>query len=280
MIRYKQVTDKGIQIEQIASRPTVYLDNWALNLLSDDHTLAERFTYLLNELGGSLSVSIINILEIVGRSDKRQISDILGLMDLVDECFIDINPTSVVKREKELTHIERAVSQTSPCADLQMISLLEDVHNPLKPFKISEVILELQKEMKRNRYVFQEDFERELFPRIMKARNDQSVLLKAKNRFKNKSKSKRISTEWPYTKDLFNRCIDFITINETMKMPDKEWLDIFHVVVPVAYCDFVLIDNRWIAFVRATGLKNPEIAKVYAQKELQDFLNELERFSE
>jgi len=159
-----------------------------------------------------------------------------------------------------------------------MISLLEDVHNPLKPFKISEVILELQKEMKRNRYVVQEDFERELFPRIMKARNDQSVLLKAKNRFKNKSK--RISTEWPYTKDLFNRCIDFITINETMKMPDKEWLDIFHVVVPVAYCDSVLIDNRWIAFVRATGLKNPEIAEVYAQKELQDFLNELERFSE
>lgn len=278
MIRYKQVTDKGIEIEQVACGPTTYLDNWALDLLSSDHTLAKIFTHLLDELGGTLTISIINILEIVGRSDKKQVSDILRFIDSVDGAFIDINPTSVVKREHELRHIDRSVSQRSPCADLQMLGVLTDIHNPLKPFNISEVVLELQKEMKENRYVFQEDFERELFPRITKARNDPSTLSKAKNRFKNKNK--RIRTEFPYTEDLLSRCIDFITSNETMKMPDKEWRDIFHVVVPVAYCDFVLIDSRWIAFVRSTGLKNPEIAKVYGQKELQDFLNELKEFSE
>jgi len=278
MIRYKQVTDKGIEIEQVACRPTVYLDNWALNLLSGDHTPAGRFTYLLNELGGTLIISIINILEIVGRSDKKQVSDILRFVDWVDGAFIDIDPARVIKREDKFRHIDKSVSQTSPCADLNMLSVLADVHNPLKPFKISEVVLGLQKEIKDDRYVFQEDFERELYPRIRKARNDTAALLKAKNRFRNKSK--RIRTEFPYTEDLLGRCIDFIVINEAMKMPDKEWRDVFHVVVPVAYCDFVLIDSRWIAFVRSTGLKSPEIAKVYGQSELQDFLNELEEFSE
>jgi hypothetical protein len=278
MIRYKKVTDKGIEIRQIASRPTAYLDNWALNLLSADRALGDRFTDLLNELGGTLTISIINILEIVGRSDEKRVSDILRFVDSVDGVSIDIDPSRVVKREEKFRHIEKSVFQRSPCADLLLLRTLADVHNPLKPFKISEVILELQKEMKDDRYVIQEDFERELFPRITKARNDRTVLSRVKNRFKNKSE--RIKTEFPHTEHLLSRCVDFIVINESMKMPDKEWRDVFHVLVPVAYCDFVLIDSRWIAFVRSTGLRNPEIAKVYSQNELEKFLNDLEEFSE
>ena len=246
MIRYGKVTDEGIEVLQAASRPTVYLDNWPLSLFSVDHTLGGRFTDLLDTSSGTLTISVVSLLEIVGRRDEKQVASTLRLLDSVDAVFIDIDPSRVIKREEELRHTDRFISHRSPCADLQLLAALADVHNPLKPFKISEIVLELQKEIKNRRCVVREDLETALFPPIEKARHDPTALSKAKERFK--KKSKRIRLEFPCTPDLLNRCIDFIVINESMKMPDKEWRDVLHVIVPVAYCDFVLIDSRWVAF--------------------------------
>lgn len=276
MIRYKKVTDKGIIIEQIASRPIVYLDNWALNLYSANHTLRERFTKLLNDLQGTMAISAIHLLEVVGRSDERQISCILNFIDSVDGIFIDIEPRKVIEREKNFQNTDKSLCLNGPCADLQLLEALGYAHNSLKPLKISEIFLKLHKEIKGGADIIKEDFEKILFPNVERCRNDKNALLRAKNRFQNKSK--RIKTEFPYTEELYSRCIDFIAINETMKMPDKEWRDVFQVIVPTAYCDFVLIDSRWVKFVQATGLKNPEIAKVYSQNELDNFLNDLKNY--
>lgn len=278
MIKYKEVTDKGIIIEQIATRPIVYLDNWALNLFSANHTLRDRFTKLLNDLQGTMAISAIHLLEVVGRSDERQIVCILNFIDSVDGIFIDIEPRKVIERERNFQNTDKSFCLNGPAADLQLLEVLGYPHSPLKPFKISEIFLKLQKKIEGDKNVIKLDFEKNLFPIIKKCRKDKDALLRAKNRFKNKSK--RIKTEFPYTEELYSWCIDFIAINETMKMPDKEWRDVAQVIVPTAYCDFVLIDSRWVKFVQATGLKNPEIAKVYSQNELDNFLNDLEKFSE
>ena len=278
MIRYKGVTDEGVEIEQLASRPTLYLDNWALNLFSDDHTLGCRFTGLLNELGGTLAISVINVLEVGKRSDTGRVSDICGLLDSVDGVFISIDPARVSQKEEESKNKYRVLSRNSPCADLHLLEALEGVHDPLKPFKISEVVLELARQLKDSNGPVREGFETELSQRIRRARNNKTTLLRAKNRFRNRRR--KIKTGFPHTQDLYDLSIDFIVINEGMKMPDKEWLDLFHCIVPVTYCDFVLIDGRWTAFVRSTGLRSPEIASVYNRNELENFLRDLEGFSE
>jgi len=61
-------------------------------------------------------------------------------------------------------------------------------------------------------------------------------------------------------------------------MSNKEWHDIFQTIVPVAYCDFVLIDKRWKNFIKSTGLNYPQIAKVYKQRDLSEFLKDLENW--
>ena len=63
-----------------------------------------------------------------------------------------------------------------------------------------------------------------------------------------------------------------------MKMPNKEWCDIFHTIVPASYCNFLLIDKRWLNFIKSTGLNSPQIAKVYAQRNLSEFLKDLENW--
>lgn len=273
-IKYEEATGRK-EIKQIPSPPTVYLDNWALNSFTACHIVGARFSNLLNKLGGTLAISIINLLEAVRRSDGRQASSILNFVDLVDGVFIDFDPSRVIRREKRGRNVGKFTCEDSPWADVQLLEHLLYTHDPLKPVRVSEVFLQLQREITDGTCVIQEDFERDLSPRITKARNDPVVFEKAKNRFRNGSKG--IKARFPHTEYLFDRCIDFIVINKKMKMDDKEWRDVFHVIVPVAYCDFVLIDKRWIAFVQSTGLKYPEIARVYNQRKLKQFLKDLEK---
>ena len=146
-------------------------------------------------------------------------------------------------------------------------------HNPLKQFRISEAVLELKNGM--GTEGIKEKYEENIFPVIKKARNDAKILIKAKNRFKRNKMAIPIA---PCTKRLLSQCIDYIAINEEMKMGNKEWRDVLHTIVPVVYCDFVLIDSRWTNFIKATGLKTPNIAKVYNQREIEMFLKDLECF--
>ena len=62
-----------------------------------------------------------------------------------------------------------------------------------------------------------------------------------------------------------------------MKMnKHSEWMDLFHVIVPVAYCDVVLIDKRWKTFIAQTGFSCPQIAKVFDNSLLNDFFLQIE----
>ena len=63
-----------------------------------------------------------------------------------------------------------------------------------------------------------------------------------------------------------------------MKMNYSEWIDLHHTIVPVAYCDFVLIDKRWAQFINATGLQYPDIANVYKEEGIESFLVDLKNY--
>lgn len=270
MIKYKSVTDKEIEIEQFFNQPVVYLDNWALNIFSMDNSFKERFLVTLNKLGGTLALSDVNLTEIVNRQDSGQISVISEFVDSVDAGFIDVNITRVIEKERN--------SSNGPCADLNLLkNYFLFAHDPLKPFKISEAIFALREEIQSNNSFLQINFEKEIFPLIECARKDSHVLLEAKNRFKiYKNDSSQI--KFPCTRHLYTQCIDFIMINEKMTMPDGEWRDVCHTIVPVTYCNFVMLDSRWAHFIKQTGLNSPKIARVYNQNEIELFLKDLENY--
>ena len=57
----------------------------------------------------------------------------------------------------------------------------------------------------------------------------------------------------------------------------NHWRDFVHMVVPVAYCDFALLDKAWATKARQviSRISNPEhpikMANVFSPRELADF---------
>jgi len=156
------------------------------------------------------------------------------------------------------------------------LNALLEIHKPENPLKVSEIFIAYRQELESGK-ILEENWEDDLFPIIDKARNNINALSNAKKRFR-KRKENASTCKFPYTEFLWESCIDYIVINENMKMPDNEWLDIFHTIVPVAYCDFVLVDKKWLNFIKSTSVEYPQIAKVYAQKNLSEFLKDLENW--
>lgn len=279
MLKYSKKNINGkivVKIDQIAYPPTVYLDTWALFDFIGDNDLADRFIKILNNLGGTLILSMVSIIESMAIDNQEQIQNLYKLIDSIGAAFLDFNFTRVIKKEKIYKKIRGPFLEISPSIDCGLLDSFIRIHKPEKPLKVSEIFLAYRQDLE-NGKVLEENWEQSLFPIIVRARNNINALPNAKKRFRKRKKNANIY-KFPCTEFLWESCIDYIAINENMKMPDNEWRDIFHTIVPVAYCDFVLIDKRWRNFVKTTGLNPPQIAKVYAQRNLSEFLKDLENW--
>ncbi len=109
-------------------------------------------------------------------------------------------------------------------------------------------------------------------------RNDTKHLNRAKARFdKLKNNGPMYQTA---TRELFQMALDFVMRNKNMKMAQySEWNDLFHLVVPVSYCDIVLVDKRWKTFMDQTGFTFPNIAMTYDKRRIDDCFNRIEEWN-
>ena len=110
---------------------------------------------------------------------------------------------------------------------------------------------------------------------INNCRNNDEKRKEVSDRFKKRKEQRQ---HYPAISYIEAQCIDFICVNSEMNMPNKEWIDVFHTIVPVSYCDFALIDRRWKGFIKGIGLEYPEIAKVYKKREVDNFIDDLKNF--
>ena len=282
MIKYSKKNINGkiiVKIDQIAIPPTVYLDTWVLFDFIKDDKLSDKFIKISNNLGGTLMLSIMSVLESVGLKNQKQFQCLCDLIDSlgIDKvALLDFNFMRVNVKEKIYKKTGGPFLKISPAVDFELLDAFIKIHKPEDPLKVSEIFSAYRQDLE-NGKVLEENWEQSLFPIIVRARNNINALSNAKKRFR-KRKEKANTYKFPCTEFLWESCIDYIAINENMKMPDKEWRDIFHTIVPVAYCDFVLVDKKWLNFIKSTGLEYPQIAKVYAQRNLSEFLKDLENW--
>jgi len=282
MLKYSKENIDGkiaVKIDQIAYPPTVYLDTWALFDFIGNNGLADKFIKILNNLGGTLMLSIMSILESMGLKNQKQFQCLCDLMDSIGidrVAFLDFNFMRVNVKEKIYKKIGGLFLKISPAIDCGLLDSFIKIHKLENSLKVSEIFLAYRQDLE-NGKVLEENWEQSLFPIIVRARNDINALSNAKKRFR-KRKENANTYKFPCTKFLMETCFDYITINENMQMPNKEWRDVFHTIVPVAYCDFVLVDKKWLNFIKSTGLEYPQIAKAYSQRNLSEFLKDLENW--
>jgi hypothetical protein len=272
MIKYSKgnINKKiAVKIDQVAYPPTVYLDTWALFDFIGNNELADKFIKILNDLGGTLILSRVSIIESMAIDNQEQTQNLYKFIDSIGVAFLDFNFKRVIKKEKIYKKI-------SPAIDCGLLDSFIKIYNPENPFKVSEIFLAYRQDLE-NGKVLEENWEQSLFSIIVRARNNINALFNAKKRFKKRKESAN-TYKFPCTEFLWESCIDYIVINESMKMSNKEWRDIFHTIIPAAYCDFLLIDKRWLNFIKSTGLSYPQIAKIYDKRNLNEFLKDLENW--
>lgn len=102
VLRYKNATDGGVTIEQVTSRPSIYLDQWMWCLLSGDSALRNSFIKTADEANATIMYSNATLIELALIEDKMQIDAIHEVMDNLDYGFSDFNPSRVIKKEEAL----------------------------------------------------------------------------------------------------------------------------------------------------------------------------------
>lgn len=280
MLRYKYVKDSDVTIEQVTSRPSVYFDQWMWCLLSDDSALRNKFIKIAGEANATLMYSYATLIELSLIEDGKQIDAIHEVMDNIDYGFLDFNPSRVIEKEERLEILGGgAFYDLNPCCDLELIKnyFLNRMY-PLKPFQLSAILPKLMADVEYDKFRKMGKRFEYLTQIVLKARNDPEALSRAKKRH---SKNELFRKQMPYTKDIYRLAIDFVVVNENMKMPSKEWIDLLHTVVPVAYLDFVMLDKKWCHFIRTTfPLSHPSIAQVFSQRDINTFLDKVANFKD
>ncbi len=79
MLKYSKENNNGkieVNTTQIAYPPTVYLDTWAIFDFIGDNKLADNFIKILNNLGGTLILSMVSIIETMAIENQEQIQHI------------------------------------------------------------------------------------------------------------------------------------------------------------------------------------------------------------
>lgn len=274
-IKYDCCEKEGLILKYSAIRPMVYIDTWALNKFSLDSKLKDRLLKIMDDKG-TVAFSILNLYEVVIRDDEEQKKAIYDFMVSVDDIAIGSNPFIVIDKENCIDGERDAFFYSYIWANQNLLREIGLSGRCFCPLKVAEALYQLVEEIKVLNKQFTTKFEDELMPMIIESRNCEKKLNEAKVKLKRKIAVKE--TYRPYTKKVYDYLINYLIANENMKMGESEWIDIFHLIVSTAYCDFVLADKRWTHVIKSTGLRYPNIANVYSPNDMEDFLCELERF--
>jgi hypothetical protein len=262
MLKYFIESDGFPQVKMNFSPPLVYLDTWAINDFVDNPNLFLKFKNALQNSNGTLCISIMTIYEIVNRTNIRQIQNIASMLDQLNWGYIDSNPIQVCKRENKLKY-----KSLASCVDEETFKFHVTRKKDFHPFTTSEIITELANKFQKS------NFEK---------------LNEKLTKFASKPENKKMISQWnsplkklivPSTRDLWWK-VHFYILNSGKKMTDTEWIDVFHLIVPCAYCDFVLLDKKWTEnFIKKIqNPQNVEIAKVFWRNKLELFIKSLNEF--
>ena len=245
MYKRLELGNGSIEIQEHFRSPRIYLDHWALNDLSLNTVYRDRFINIMNQRGGTLSLSVVNMVEIAKQGDHNQVAAILGMLREVEDCgLINMDPIQVIKKENGLiSNPSSIVSVKNPSAELELVKAYLLAHDRPTTWHVADIIaIAVSDPPSKHMVESNERFLANMARILEKGRSNPDSLKKASDIFKKlKLQGPRYQTA---TRELFKMAFYFVLKNISMRMTSySEWLDLFHVVVPVSYCDIVMIDR-------------------------------------
>jgi hypothetical protein len=272
---------EGLYVGQRCVPPNVYLDHWAWRRISESEPLANRFSSALKSRAGTLALSWLNLVEFSKLTDEQQASKADGLLDqILPQAFL-INPDffKVIGKEDQLQAGGEAVA---PHGDLDTLRFFVK-HNLSRPNSLklfpAQNLFRLATAIgiaERN-----DNFADSLIAYIESLRRNYDDDRKFRQRVKRLPKGQPIQCG---TRFIASELIGSLLVDKRVKIDRHHVIDISHAIVPVAYCEYVLLDAHWATQVERARKRIAEarmsfpMAKVFSERAngIERFLKELE----
>lgn len=268
MIRREMNADGVPIVIQQDLSPTVYLDHWALRKLSQNSALAQRFTRTLEDRGGTLALSWLNLAEFskVTNHGQGKMAEEFYAANLPRIFFLDSDPFSVIQREDEMLSGSARVP-VAPHADAGFLSAFEQLKSDMPTdFTVHKLFRTVQSDRLHSDFDKLADTVAACIEALRMEHGQEQKLRSAVARLPSGPVIQR------GTRYVLRELARTFLIDQGLQVSRNHAIDFMHAVVPVSYCEFVLLDKHWEAQVELvcsrlsrTALNVP-LARVYSER--------------
>lgn len=278
MVKYLLDRHGQLRVEQWTVAPAIYFDHWALRDISEDSTLRNRFTEALLRRGGTLMLSWLNLVEFTKVTDVSQARAAEALIEdlLPNVFFFEVNPFIVIEAEDALLS---GADPFPPHADKQFLRAFIALRpNSPRPFTARNLFITPLESGLDPRM---DDLADTVVERVEALRATFLSDAEFEGRVRNLPQGQPIQHGTRY---VLRELVRPVLLDQSLKFSRNHAIDLIHSVVPLAYCDIVLLDKHWKTQaekvrerVTAANMTFP-IAKVFSGKtdEVSKFLELIE----
>ncbi len=239
MIEFMINNNGGLEIVQRDVSPTVYLDHWALRKFSEDQTLAARFTTALKSRNGTLALSLLNLAEFAKVTIEAQARKAESLVDAIlpRVFFLEFNPPVVISRENELL---AGGPSTPPHVAPNLLKVFIQLKpTSLNPFTACDLFKAVQNSGLAQRLNNLADA---VVGRVEALRDELDTNPEFRSAVRRSPSGPQIQRG---TRFIWRELVRALLVDNRTKITRNHAIDLLHAVVPVAYCDLVLLDKHW-----------------------------------
>jgi hypothetical protein len=236
MIQLVMEENRLIASEQLLS-PAVYLDHWALRAVSTSGDLTVRFTHALAMAHGTLVISWANIAEFAGpdqEAARRAEIFIDGL--LPNLFFLSCDPFDVMNLEQAWI---AGRSRVSPHADQDLVRVVIG----LKPRGVHPVTCLGMLTAVSSQHLDPMERLKRTFVERMGSLREEYLEDGAFRRLVDRSPKDPQDPRG--TSVVLREVVAGLLRDRRTTFTENDAMDFYHTIVPVAYCDYVLLDGRW-----------------------------------
>lgn len=230
-------TADGEYVQQGFLSPTVYMDHWAIRLLSDDRTLQDRFVKALQAKRGTLLLSNISLSEFSAASDAHHCRDAEILFSRV---MPNIYFTDFALLDKLLAREEAqpdSEMRQIPPPDLWMLKFCAENARDTSGKLTMNGIVTLSHTHRDQLIAATDSMVQMVRHGIERTRNDPFYMAKFRKLMPDGAR--------PRTEIILGELLRDFKLGQTKPISDNDVLDLLHAVMPINCCDFVLLDGPW-----------------------------------
>ena len=273
MVRFLISDNNSIRVDQATVAPAVYFDHWALRNISEDPALRTRVAGALKSRGGTLMLSWLNLAEFAKVTDSAQARCAESLVEdiLPNVFFLEINPFTVLEKEDELLAGGKLTAPHSDTGFLKAFIALKPTS--VRPFTARNLFTIAHESGFAGDFDALADTIVERSHALREAMENDAALEKRVRRLPSGPEIQR------GTRYVLRELARTFLVDRTVKLTRNHAIDLLHSVVPVAYCDLVLLDKHWETQVERVRSRFVEadmdvpLARIYSRR-----MNGMERF--